>query len=87
LEPARKTCETVMGTDYIHTYKHHMNDFYAQLQIWRWYNTFKAGKFNAVGISAVTACSEFDSGQVTCDGHKLDFRLLIRFICKERGLS
>jgi hypothetical protein len=35
----------------------------------------------------VTACSEFDSGQVTCDGHKLDFRLSIRFMCKERGLS
>jgi hypothetical protein len=38
-------------------------------------------------VSTVTACSEFDSGKVSCDGHKLDFRLLIRFICKERGLS
>jgi hypothetical protein len=34
-------------------------------------------------ITDVTACSEFDSGQVTCDGHKLDFRPLIRFICKK----
>jgi hypothetical protein len=41
----------------------------------------------ALGLGDVTACSEFDSGQVTCDGHKLDFRLSIRFICKERGLS
>jgi hypothetical protein len=38
-------------------------------------------------LYSVTACSEFDSGQVTCDGHKLDFRLSIRFMCKERGLS
>jgi hypothetical protein len=36
---------------------------------------------------SVTAYSEFDSGQATCDGHKLDFRPSIRFICKERGLS
>jgi hypothetical protein len=41
----------------------------------------------AISIGPVTACSEFDSGQVTCDGHKLDFRLSIRFMCKERGLS
>jgi hypothetical protein len=52
LEPVRKTCETVMGTDYIHAYKHYMNDFYTQLQIRRWYNTFKTDKFNVVGISA-----------------------------------